>query len=157
MTKRLYRSRQQRVFAGVCGGLGEYFDVDPAFVRILTVLLVFAHGIGLIAYLVAWIAMPKAPLSTTATVEPGETAAVTEEAVFEVQAQPKPEPSPWRIYLPGLIFIFLGVVFLMDHLFWWFHWHHIWPVLLILAGGALIWRAIVNNKNNGGIHESFEN
>ena len=58
MTKRLYRSRQHKVFAGVCSGVGEYFDVDPVFVRILTVILCFAHGIGLIAYLVAWIAMP---------------------------------------------------------------------------------------------------
>ena len=70
MTKRLYRSRQHRVFAGVCGGLGEYFDVDPVFVRILTVILAFAHGIGLIAYIVAWIAMPKAPLTVASSQQP---------------------------------------------------------------------------------------
>jgi phage shock protein C len=150
MTKRLYRSRQHRVFAGVCGGFGEYFDVDPVFVRILAVILVFAHGIGLLAYLVALIAMPRAPL--TSETEAQQTAA----AEASVEVLPKPDPSPWRVYLPGLIFILLGVIFLMDHLFWWFHWHHVWPVLLIIAGGAMIWRSINHHRNNGGIHESFE-
>jgi phage shock protein C len=150
MTKRLYRSRKQRVFGGVCGGLGEYFDVDPVFVRILAVILVFAHGIGLAAYLVALIAMPKAP-ETVSSREETESPAET-----PVEVQPKPEPSPWRIYLPGLIFIFLGVVFLMDHLFWWFHWHHVWPVLLILAGIAMIWRSIAQKDRNGGMDESYE-
>jgi len=150
MTKRLYRSRQQRIFAGVCGGLGEYFDVDPVFVRILTVILTFAHGIGLIAYLVAWIAMPKAPV-TAANSQQSESPSDT-----PVEIQPQREPSVWRTYLPGLIFILLGVVFLMDHFFWWFHWHHVWPVLLIIAGAAMIWRSITHKDKNGGVHESFE-
>jgi phage shock protein C len=150
MTKRLYRSRKQRVLAGVCGGLGEYFDVDPVFVRILTVILTFAHGIGLIAYLVAWIAMPKAPMMPASPEQPespGDT---------PVEIQPQREPSAWRIYLPGLIFILVGTVFLMDHLFWWFRWHHVWPVLLIIAGAAMIWRSITHKDNGGGVHESFE-
>ncbi len=150
MTKRLYRSRQHRVFAGVCGGLGEYFDVDPVFIRIAMVILPFVHGIGLIAYIVAWIAMPNAPLVTASSQQP-ESASVA-----PVEVQPQQEPSVWRIYLPGLIFIFLGVVFLMDHFFWWFHWHHVWPVLLIVAGAAMIWRSIKHKDNSGGVHESFE-
>ena len=150
MTKRLYRSRQQRILAGVCGGLGEHFDVDPVFVRILTVILTFAHGIGLIAYLVAWIAMPKAPV-TAANSQQSESPSDT-----PVEIQPQREPLVWRIYLPGLIFIILGVVFLMDHFFWWFHWHHVWPVLLIVAGAAMIWRSIKHKDNGGGVHESFE-
>ncbi len=62
MRKRLYRSRTDCKFAGVCGGLGEYYDVDPTLIRIITVILFFAHGIGLLAYIIAWIAMPKEPL-----------------------------------------------------------------------------------------------
>jgi phage shock protein C len=150
MTKRLYRSRQQRILAGVCGGLGEYFDVDPVFVRILTVILTFAHGIGLIAYIVAWIAMPKAPVTVASSQQPESPSATS------VEIQPQREPSVWRIYLPGIIFIILGVVFLMDNFFWWFHWHHVWPVLLIVAGAAMIWRSIKHKDNGGGVHESFE-
>ncbi len=149
MNKRLYRSRQHNVIAGVCGGLGEYFDVDPVFVRILAVILVFAHGIGLVAYIVAWIAMPKSPLVTASV----ETVASTE---TPVDTQPPAEPSVWAKYWVGIILIGLGVIFLADHLFWWFHWRYVWPILLILAGAALILRSSTRHKNNGGIHESIQ-
>ena len=56
---RLRRSRTDRVFAGVCGGLGHYFRIDPIILRIVMVALIFA-GVGLIAYLIAWIAIPEA-------------------------------------------------------------------------------------------------
>ena len=55
----LRRSRTDRVFAGVCGGMGHYFRIDPIILRIVMVALIFA-GVGLIAYLIAWIAIPKA-------------------------------------------------------------------------------------------------
>ncbi len=155
MTKRLYRSRQQRVLAGVCGGLGEYFDIDPVFVRILAVILIFAHGIGVIAYIVACFAMPKAPAGTPDSEQPESASGAPVDAPD--QTRPQQEPSVWRAYLPGLIFIFLGLVFLMDTIFWWFHWHHIWPVLLVIAGALMIWKAIAHKDNNGGVHESFEN
>lgn len=61
--KRLYRSRQQRILAGVCGGIAEYFEIDPVLVRILWVLLLFAAGTGLVAYLIAWLIVPEAPVS----------------------------------------------------------------------------------------------
>ena len=47
--------------AGVCGGLAEYFDLDPTLVRVLWLLLVFFAGTGVLAYLVLWIALPLAP------------------------------------------------------------------------------------------------
>lgn len=58
--RRLYRSPDQRVIAGVCGGLGAYFKIDPVVVRILFVLLFFVNGVGLLAYIILWIAVPKA-------------------------------------------------------------------------------------------------
>ncbi|MBU1197423.1 PspC domain-containing protein [Candidatus Micrarchaeota archaeon] len=61
--KRLYRSRE-RVIGGVCGGIAKYFDVDPRIVRILWLLWVFAGGLGLIAYLVAWIIVPLEPATS---------------------------------------------------------------------------------------------
>jgi phage shock protein PspC (stress-responsive transcriptional regulator) len=50
--RKLYRSRRDRVLAGVCGGLAEYFDVDPTLVRVLTVIAAVFSGAGLIAYIV---------------------------------------------------------------------------------------------------------
>ena len=57
--KRLYRSRANRVIGGVCGGLGEYFGFDPTILRIVLVILIFFKGVGLLAYLIAWLCMPK--------------------------------------------------------------------------------------------------
>ena len=55
MSKRLYRSRTDKVIGGVCGGIADYFDIDPTLVRLLVVLLVLAGGLVVPAYLIAWI------------------------------------------------------------------------------------------------------
>jgi phage shock protein C len=60
-TKKLYRSRTERWLAGVCGGLGEYFGVDPTLVRVLFVLFALTFGSGFLIYLVLWIVIPLEP------------------------------------------------------------------------------------------------
>lgn len=55
---RLYRSESDRVLGGVCGGIAEVYDADPTLVRLLTVLIVLATGIGPFLYLIAWLIMP---------------------------------------------------------------------------------------------------
>ncbi len=57
-TKRLYRSTKDKVLGGVCGGVAEYFEVDPVIVRLLWVLLTLAWGAGLLLYIIAWIIVP---------------------------------------------------------------------------------------------------
>ena len=61
MNKRLYRSKNNCMIAGVCGGLGEYFDMDPTFIRLLWVLFILAGGSGVLAYIIAWIVIPQHP------------------------------------------------------------------------------------------------
>ena len=56
--RRLYRSRDDRVIGGVCGGIAEYFRIDPVIVRVVAVALVFAGGAGLLAYLAAVLLVP---------------------------------------------------------------------------------------------------
>lgn len=59
--KKLYRSCRDRMIAGVCGGLGDYFDVDPTLIRLLFVFGFFATGSGLFwAYLIMMIVVPEA-------------------------------------------------------------------------------------------------
>ena len=60
-TKRLYRSTKERILGGVCGGLGDYFDVDPTIIRLLWILFVLAYGMGVLAYLIAWFIIPRNP------------------------------------------------------------------------------------------------
>ena len=62
--RKLYRSRNERMIAGVCGGLGEYFNIDPTLIRILFVFLALAGGPGLVAYIVLLVVVPEEPLSS---------------------------------------------------------------------------------------------
>ncbi len=57
--QRLTRSRRSRFIAGVCGGLAEYFGIDPTIVRIIFVVLALAGGPGLLIYLALWVILPK--------------------------------------------------------------------------------------------------
>ena len=57
--KRLFRSRKERILGGVCGGLGNYLNVDPVLIRVVWAILFFAAGAGLLAYILAWIIIPE--------------------------------------------------------------------------------------------------
>ncbi len=59
MEKKLCRSSSNCVIAGVCGGIGAYFGIDPVVVRILLVLFTLFGGAGVLAYVVCWILMPR--------------------------------------------------------------------------------------------------
>ena len=57
--RRLFRSKSARVIAGVCGGIAEYFNIDPVIIRIVWVVITLLGGAGLLAYIIAWIAIPQ--------------------------------------------------------------------------------------------------
>jgi phage shock protein C len=129
-TRRLYKSRQNRVIDGVCGGVAEYFDVDPTIVRLLWVLVTLMGGSGFILYIIAMIIMPVNP---------------------EHLAVPKPEtptvkmPSDRRRFF-GIMLILLGAFILLLNLgliagfgWWSFSRTVILPVLLIMLGGFFIY------------------
>jgi phage shock protein C len=118
MEKKLYRSRTNSMIAGICGGLGEYLSVDPTILRVVAVLLIFADGIGLLAYLVGWIIIPRHPMM--------------EAEVITI------EKSKLSYLLPGLALIVVGLIFLMNNLFPWFRFGYLWPVILIVLGIALL-------------------
>jgi phage shock protein C len=63
--KRLHRSYTDKKIAGICGGLGEYLGIDPTVVRLGAAFLCIATGFfpGVIAYVIAWIIVPEAPVS----------------------------------------------------------------------------------------------
>jgi phage shock protein C len=86
--KRLYRARDERMIAGVCGGVAKYFSVDPTLVRLLFALLTVPGGPGLVAYIVMAIIVPEEPVDQTeaplSSPEPQEAA--------EVEAE-SPEPE----------------------------------------------------------------
>ena len=63
-TRKLYRSRKQRMIAGICGGVGEYANMDPTLIRVLFVVLgVFSFSAFVIVYILMWIIIPEEPLA----------------------------------------------------------------------------------------------
>ena len=59
MDKRLYKSDVNRTIAGVCGGIGEYFNIDPTLIRLAWIIFCFAGGSGILAYIIAAIVIPS--------------------------------------------------------------------------------------------------
>lgn len=113
----LRRSRDDRIIAGVAGGLGRYLGIDPILIRIAFLLTLFLGGAGLVLYLLGWLAIPLQG--------EGE----------EVGGRPEPVGGLGASELVGLGLILLGVLFLvrlvLPDLF---AWRYVWPVALILVG-----------------------
>lgn len=147
MQNKLYRSRTDSTIGGVCGGLGDYFNVDPTFIRIVAVLLVFAKGFGILAYILAWIIIPHEPVGDVVEDAPAAT-------------EKKREYAGWNKYVPGGILIGIGVYFILEQSFWWWHIERYWPLLLIFIGLFLLFRSGSrrngddNRISQGGGHES---
>ncbi len=155
MSDRLHKSSTSRVIAGVCGGLGEYFGVDATIVRLLFVLLAIFHGIGVLAYIVLWIVMPRESNLEMAPrdVVRDNIGSIREEAEKlgdQFRAGPAGGGTPGaagprsvanRQFVAGMVLLVLGVLFLMDnlHIFWWFNWGQMWPVVLIIIGAFLVY------------------
>ena len=57
--KKLYRSRKDRWLAGICGGIAEYFALDPTLIRVLFVLFSLFAGGGILAYIILWLVIPE--------------------------------------------------------------------------------------------------
>jgi phage shock protein C len=140
MRKRIYRSTTDKVIGGVCGGLGEYFGIDPTWVRVLFVLSLFAEGVGLLAYLIGWIVIPREPVVTTEAAS-AEGAAMNTQTNVVSQNGADAQKSRGAGFLPGVILVILGMIFLFDRVFYWFDFDYVWPLVIIGVGVILIYRA----------------
>lgn len=132
--KKLYRSRENSMLGGVCAGLADYFDVDTSLIRLATVVLFFAAGTGILAYIIAWIIIPQEPLdkkAATTDVSGGNQMEIT-------------EGSDKSKFVIGIVLIVLGFLFLMSTLnVWtWFSFFRLWPILLIVVGIVVILRGL---------------
>lgn len=58
MEKHLQRSRTEKMIGGVCGGLAQYFEIDPTVVRLLWVIVILFGGSGVLLYIILWLIMP---------------------------------------------------------------------------------------------------
>lgn len=115
--RRLYRSTTDRVIGGVCGGLGEYFAVDPIWFRIGFVLLALGGGSGVLIYLLMWLIIPEQPEGYTPP-ENGR-GSLSGTAVI------------------GMVLIFVGTIALINT-FAPSLGQYFWPAVLVLGGLALV-------------------
>lgn len=145
---RLMRSQSNRMVAGVCGGLGEYLGIDPTFIRIFFLLLVFGEGAGVLIYMVLWILLPVQGREGS---DPGSTVQQnTEEISVRARELGQEMSSGLRgsnrqvSLLVGVALVLVGIVYLLENLnltwFAWLRFSTLWPVLLILGGAVLLYR-----------------
>lgn len=148
MERKLYRSDVNKVIAGVCGGLGEYFNIDPVLVRLAFVIIVFAGGAGILGYVLAWIIIPRRPYesnidSSSQSGSTGTTGGDSHTAVFS-------SSSSMMRYLPGLLLVIVGAVLLIRQTVFWFSWTEFLPVALIVIGAIVIIRSVQGSQSTSG-------
>ncbi len=132
MSKRLYRSKTDKMLFGVCGGLGEYFEIDPVIVRLLFVAFAFG-GLGIIVYIIAAIVISEE--QTKQTKEQQNENKKIKELKLDIHSG-----ASQGQMLFGLIILLLGISFLLQNIFHWFQFKLIWPFILIFIGIAILIR-----------------
>ncbi len=143
-TERLYRSRTNKTFGGVSGGLANYFNIDIVLVRVAFVLLALFGGGGLLIYIVMWIVIPVEPIGTKPhsnnynTSTDGKAYDDCEVIVDDDSGNNKPEKNSRSALMAGVILIFLGLLFLVDRLMPWYNITDFWPLILVVVGVILI-------------------
>jgi len=168
--KRLYRSRIDRMIAGVCGGLAKYFDIDPTIVRVLFVVSIFVGGGGIIAYIILWIVVPEEQIIFQSATQDSQTHQANSDSE-ESNSNTKQDSSKFdssnfnsevnkkfndatneinkildearnnKKVLGGTILILLGALFLLDNLLPHFDFGDYWPIILIAIGVGIIIKA----------------
>jgi len=156
--KKLYRTVNNKVIAGVAGGLSEYFDVDVVIFRLLFVLLLLFGGGGLLAYIVMWIVIPGKPIpfsysNSSSATQPGATRENANANADSYSSEPQATPadstkkSGTSSLIAGIILISLGVLFLVNRIMPWVNLGNFWPILLIIGGFFIIDPNILKSKN----------
>ncbi len=134
MNRRLYRSRTDTVIGGVAAGLAHYLDTDPALVRVgWVVLALVTNGVGVLAYLVCWVAIPEEP---KVAAEPVIGPDGTPTPVVETAPVERREGRAGVVVGAGLVL--LGVWFLAREYLPPINWNLIWPVVLIGIGALIL-------------------
>jgi phage shock protein C len=147
------------MWAGVAGGMAEYFDLDPSLVRLMWVLAtVLTGGLAVPVYILAWVILPREDQPPVAG--PPDWHAWPREAQAESQQSPYTAPTGYTGYdwhrfngrhhprTTGIVLVTLGALLLAANtgVFSWIDWHLLWPLVFIGIGAALLAR----QSNHGG-------
>ena len=136
--KPLTRSETNKVIAGVAGGLGEYFEIDPTLIRLVFILLTIFGGSGVIIYIIFWLIMPSASsisVDAQSTIQQNVNEISNKAKSFAQNIQFNSEKENSKFWW-GLIIIIFGFMLLFNNfgLFDLFNFEKIWPIILIAIG-----------------------
>lgn len=140
---RLYRSETNKVIAGVCGGLGDYFNIDPTIIRILFVIITIFGGSGILIYIILWLVIPSESsvrqISTEQLkINAREMKDRVEKFAHDIRSSKTGDRNSksWWAFL----IIILGVIFLLNN-YGYYDFSEIsrlWPLLLVILGLAIL-------------------
>ena len=140
--KKLERSRKNRVIAGVCAGLADYFNIDIALMRVLFVVATICGSFGFWMYVILWIVVPEENI-----LGPGKEQSYGDTIDITPKEESEENKRKNGAMIASLILIFIGVVALVDN-FTSFAWvWKLWPVPIIIIGVVILINALKNNNN----------
>lgn len=137
--KKLYRSTNDRIIAGVAGGLAEYLEFDATIIRLIFALLMFS-GAGLVLYIIGWIIIPPGPSSQEGKDGADEIKETFERIAHEFRSN-RDEMRKVRHHSFGWLGWFLvivGAFLLTESIVGFSIWNHFWPMVIILLGFILL-------------------
>ncbi len=172
--KKLKRSATNKIFGGVCGGLGQYFEIDPVIFRIIFLVLLFLAGGGFLLYVLLWILVPLENVTNTnkaySTPPPRPNFSNASDDIHYEEMdnynsnsnkknsedlKKKDDNKP--AYVGALIMIIIGALLLFNNLIGWFNMREWWPILLIAFGIFLLITTVNKGDDNDKDKKSKKN
>lgn len=142
--KRLERSRTNRVIAGVCGGLADYFKIDIALMRVLFVVATICGSFGFWMYVILWIVVPEENILGPGNINENSYDDTIDITPNEAREEKK---SVNGAMIASLILIFIGLVALADNFLYVAWVWKLWPMILIIIGAVILANSFKNNNN----------
>ena len=139
--RKLYRSQIQRMIGGVCGGMAEYFNIDPNIVRLIFVILAFFGGSGILIYIASLIIIPNNP---------------DQEVPEKRESIIKDKPLFWGslLIVVGVFLLFRQMGLFYSFQFWHIPWQSVWAIVLILIGAVLLFNKTREDKIEEGAEDT---
>ncbi len=141
--QKLWRKKDDKVIAGICSGLGQYFNSNPILFRFAFLALLFAGGSSIFIYIILWIVLPSEPIATKSETIYTETINASDAGnqINEIQST----DSTSLVF--GLLLISGGVLLLLNNLIPYLKIQKLWPVIIIMIGLGLLFNK-KKYKNN---------
>lgn len=142
VAKKIYRSRENRIIGGVCGGIADYLDVDPTWVRLALLVLFFTRGVGVMIYLLAWIIIPEKSGFNSQNKDGFTDFAEGDNDDYVNVSTDGTQHKENNKRLLGILLVFIGLFFLLDNWLPYINWERFWPVIIIAAGIVLLIKGV---------------